>query len=166
MQRVKKVKVIFSWSSDILRCTEEQGVSCDHAQLSERSIKNIHVLVKRAAIVWKTSVCWQVHYTFCEIMKGGIHMFSLLSLYISLFHSLLSLSLQPSLSKQASRQSVQSSLLIANSHGWVESQLFPSALSMLHFSSYPLLPLLTALTYSLTWFQKGDFNGGFSCEVL
>lgn len=65
-----------------------------------------------------------------------------------------SLSLWPSLSKQASRQSVQSSLLIANSHGWMESQLFPSALSMLHFSSYPLLPWLTALVYSLIWFQN------------
>lgn len=89
---------------------------------------------------------WKVAFTF---------FFSLLSPHISLFHSLiLSLSLWPSLSKQASRQSVQSSLLIASSHGWMESQLLPSALSMQHFSSYPLLPLLTALVYSLIWFQN------------
>lgn len=50
---------------------------------SEHSIQNIQFLLKRAAIVWGTSVCWQVHYSICKIMKGGIHIFFLFCLLTS-----------------------------------------------------------------------------------
>lgn len=121
---------------------QKSRVSCDHAQLSQSGVKNIQFLVKRAAIVWRNKrlLTSPLHFRR-DYERWHSHFFPpSVSSHLPLSFSP---SLRPSLSKQASRQSVQSSLLIASSHGWVESQLFPSALSMLHFSSYPLIPFLT-----------------------
>lgn len=85
---------------------EEKLRSCSHEVLifsgetktrldCDPASQNILILVKRAAVVWRTSVCWQIHYTTTRLWKVAFTFFPLLSPHISLFHSLSSPSLSP-----------------------------------------------------------------------
>lgn len=58
---MRGVKKVIFCSSDILRCTETR-LHSDPFPCA--GLKNVPFSLKRTAIVWRTSVCWQVHYTF------------------------------------------------------------------------------------------------------
>lgn len=87
----------------------------NQGQLCKVGAKYFELWVKCTAIVWGTSVCWQVHYTFFLRLWKVAFTFFPCRLLTSPSFILPSVALAPSvhLSKQASRQSVQSSLIIA-----------------------------------------------------